>query len=553
VDGTYEITLHFMVKGELKAEGLPPITWPVASLWLRGYVIRAGEEVWKEEIWQRGVFGHWLIDESVSGTFTVPLQTDNYHIYGLAWSRSMVWADWWPGEALSEFRGSGGVWLEQIEIRLVSSPSETGSLTVSVYDSRGAPVSVPDLNTMVIFQDTPGNIYEIISTPTLTTNSYTWNALPSGHSYLVEAYVNDMYSGSSGWIAIESPGVSKSVSIITYDSSFLKVKTTFSDGITPLPGAYVEIYSHKGTLWRSGDTDSNGETTWFSLQPTTVSGESYQIYVFYDGEQVGATEGVTLSSSEWTVHHITTTVDPPNEAPVLSNGYVTPTSGTTSTLFYYYVHYYDTDGDAPTQREVCIDGSDWHIMTHHNGSTYDGFYRCVLTLSEGSHNYYFKFSDGVNPPVLLPPSGTYSGPTVSAPNAPPVLSNGYVTPTSGTTSTLFSYYVDYYDPDGDSPTQRDCVVDGAFHQMMLVGGSASDGTYRYQSTLSEGSHNYYFKFSDGVNPPVLLPPSGTYSGPTVTSGGAVPEFPLGLALEMLFIPVVIYLLWRSRQRKKMLP
>lgn len=33
----------------------------------------------------------------------------------------------------------------------------------------------------------------------------------------------------------------------------------------------------------------------------------------------------------------------------------------------------------------------------------------------------------------------------------------------------------------------------------------------------------------------------------------VPEFPIGLAFEILFIPVIIYILWRNKQRKKVLP
>jgi len=52
--------------------------------------------------------------------------------------------------------------------------------------------------------------------------------------------------------------------------------------------------------------------------------------------------------------------------------------------------------------------------------------------------------------------------------------------------------------------------------MSLYSGSASSGTYRYQTTLSAGSHTYYFDFSDGVNT-VRLPSSGSYSGPTVSS------------------------------------
>jgi len=104
----------------------------------------------------------------------------------------------------------------------------------------------------------------------------------------------------------------------------------------------------------------------------------------------------------------------PNIPPTLSGGYVTPTTGDTSKLFYYYVHYYDPEGAAPTQRQVCIDGTHWHTMGLYSGSVSNGWYRCILTLSAGGHNYYFKFSDGVNM-VYLPSSGTYSGPTVFEP------------------------------------------------------------------------------------------------------------------------------------------
>ena len=47
-----------------------------------------------------------------------------------------------------------------------------------------------------------------------------------------------------------------------------------------------------------------------------------------------------------------------NQAPTLSSGYVTPSSGDTSTTFYYYVTYTDADGDAPTTKYVYINGTE---------------------------------------------------------------------------------------------------------------------------------------------------------------------------------------------------
>lgn len=49
-----------------------------------------------------------------------------------------------------------------------------------------------------------------------------------------------------------------------------------------------------------------------------------------------------------------------------------------------------------------------------------------------------------------------------------------------------------------------------------------------------------------MNQDYTLTPVFVYSGPSV------PEFPIGLALEILFVPVIIYMLWRSKRRKKVL-
>ena len=40
-----------------------------------------------------------------------------------------------------------------------------------------------------------------------------------------------------------------------------------------------------------------------------------------------------------------------------------------------------------------------------------------------------------------------------------ILTNGYVSPTSGNTSTVFTYYVTYYDPNGMKPMAAYVIVD----------------------------------------------------------------------------------------------
>jgi hypothetical protein len=136
-------------------------------------------------------------------------------------------------------------------------------------------------------------------------------------------------------------------------------------------------------------------------------------------------------------------------------------------------------------------------------------FKYSTTLSAGSHNYYFYFNDGHGHTKRLPTSGTYSGPSVSTLNHPPALSSGYVTPSSGDTSTTFNYYVTYTDSDGDAPTTKYVYVDGSTHTMTKISGDYTSGaTFKYSTTLSAGSHNYYFYFNDGHGHTKRLPTSG---------------------------------------------
>ena len=128
-------------------------------------------------------------------------------------------------------------------------------------------------------------------------------------------------------------------------------------------------------------------------------------------------------------------------------------------------------------------------------------------------------------------TATYSGKsdnhniTIKNVNHPPELSSGDVSPDSGDTSTIFTYTVKYYDQDGDSPSAKYVYIDGSPHTMSLYTGSASNGTYRYRTTLSAGSHNYYFYFTDGNGGSDRLPSSGTHSGPTVCPIPGTPANP----------------------------
>lgn len=93
--------------------------------------------------------------------------------------------------------------------------------------------------------------------------------------------------------------------------------------------------------------------------------------------------------------------------------HVIPSEGNTSTDFYWYVNYYDADGDWPDIKNVYIDGTIC-TMSLYSGSESNGTYRYgPKKLSVGSHNYYFYFTDGQGGSDQLPSIGMFSGPSVS--------------------------------------------------------------------------------------------------------------------------------------------
>jgi hypothetical protein len=119
-------------------------------------------------------------------------------------------------------------------------------------------------------------------------------------------------------------------------------------------------------------------------------------------------------------------------------------------------------------------------------------------------------------------------------NQPCQIQNGYVTPNSGNTDTLFKYQINYYDPDGDLPEKKLVyiydVTSGAFHEMSVKPGSETwsngySAIYEYQTTLSAGElyeHGYYFLFNDDVSnhSDQQFPQGGTLTGPTVNPSTA---------------------------------
>ena len=183
--------------------------------------------------------------------------------------------------------------------------------------------------------------------------------------------------------------------------------------------------------------------------------------------------------------------------------------GLFSLKFYFdgtYTGYDEIDGLAAGASKTSVWPDCFFWPPDNNPHTIKGIVDPYNTISESNegNNELLKQFIGVVP---IPPP----------PNRSPTLSSGYVTPSSGDTSTTFNYYVTYTDPDGDAPTTKYVYIDGSPHTMTKISGDYTSGaTFKYSTTLPAGyDYQYYFYFNDGHGHTVLYPATEALFGPIV--------------------------------------
>jgi hypothetical protein len=267
--------------------------------------------------------------------------------------------------------------------------------------------------------------------------------------------------------------------------------------------------------------------------------------------------GSTFSS-----HLYFQTYTPVNAPPELSNGYVTPDSGDTSTPFDYYVTYKDQDGDAPTTKYVYINGlphemliceasspsypEKIRVLRHETGQIdevdFDYYVKNVLpnewiaswdmeALKAGAmavktyawywtiHQKYpgqgYDVRDDTWDQVYNPASShSRTDQAVEDTWNWVMMKNGevfqaqYDSGIQGSPDPLYpgrmSQWGTQYWAEGVKDWQWICHY--YYDPIALASGSYVTGaTFKYSTTLSAGSHNYYFYFDDGHGHPVRLP------------------------------------------------
>lgn len=178
----------------------------------------------------------------------------------------------------------------------------------------------------------------------------------------------------------------------------------------------------------------------------------------------------------------------------------------------YSAKYQSPAGKAPTIAQVIIDDTTYQMQSdgttnYKKGVTYKF---SINTLSVGPHYYRFLFDDGSG-------TATYSG---ALPNITPItVGNSSVSPTTGTSTTQFTFQSTYANSAGAAPTSALLYVDKTSYPLTYVSGSYSTGAlFQAVMTLPTGNHTYAFVFADSqsvkssMSDPLAIK---MYAGPNV--------------------------------------
>ncbi|MEO0083630.1 MAG: hypothetical protein ABIK33_04540 [candidate division WOR-3 bacterium] len=206
-----------------------------------------------------------------------------------------------------------------------------------------------------------------------------------------------------------------------------------------------------------------------------------------------------------------------NKSPCLYEGVIEPSSGTARTHYTASVHYYDPDGKKPSKIVVYVDDVSYNLKKA-TGKANNGIYKCKLVLPPGGHKYYFYAEDDYGKDVRYPKYGMKTGPVVSITKPwiePAKLSNGGLIQKTGTEKTVYTFTVNYYDPNDKPPKKIYVIVDNIKFPMNLHKGKPANGIYLAMVTLPAGPHAYYFKALDARGNCLTLPEQGFIRGPDV--------------------------------------
>ncbi len=187
----------------------------------------------------------------------------------------------------------------------------------------------------------------------------------------------------------------------------------------------------------------------------------------------------------------------------------------------YSLTYTSPTNKPPTLSEVEIDSVPY-TMQSSGGTDYTKGVTYTFTTNAmnviGEHYYRFLFDDG---------SGTavYEGSQLPS-ITPLLLTKSSVSPTTGTSSTVFTFTTTYTSSTGAAATTADLYVDNVRYAMKLVSGSPATGAlYQAKITLPPAQHSFFFVFGNAQTFWADPFAPKTYSGPN--NSGSAQSVPVG--------------------------
>ena len=192
----------------------------------------------------------------------------------------------------------------------------------------------------------------------------------------------------------------------------------------------------------------------------------------------------------------------------------TPTKSLPGTLVKFSAFYTSPTNTPPTQAEVDIGGVRYAMKG--DGTNY--IKGVTFTHSEVIHTpgelyYRYLFNDG---------SGQWDDEVFNLVSTQVLVINTGVTPTTGNSSTVFTFSTTYSEWKGNAPVTAQLYVGQKVYTMSFVSGSFKTGAlFQYKTTLSVGKHSFFVVFSDSTSswadpfaPAVFLGPNvGTATNP----------------------------------------
>jgi phospholipase C len=187
--------------------------------------------------------------------------------------------------------------------------------------------------------------------------------------------------------------INKTKIVTPLDGSLLTFAAEYESAAHPVPTlAVVDIDGKEYSLTAVGASNV------YQYQAVLSQGEHYYRFRFSDGTSLGVYE-------EGETAHVLPFV--------LSSGQVTPTSGAPTVPFKFEVTYTHSSGLAPAVANVYVDGVAYGMARNSGAYRSGAIFAKSLTLSAGSHEYYFVFNDGqTSYPAPFGPAA-FAGPLVS--------------------------------------------------------------------------------------------------------------------------------------------